>query len=71
MNKSILNAHETIIEVLETDSKYDLWLQLNKIKNSNKSFHRFDVSFSTHYTTGSSGCNTYYCALVVYEPSKE
>jgi len=57
------------IEIFECDSKYDLLLKLNAIKKLHKSFSKFDVSFSTYYAAGSRGQNTYYCALVVYEPS--
>ena len=59
------------IEIFECDSQYDLWLKLNAIKNSHKKFTKFDVQFSTYCAAESRGYNTYYCALVIYEPSKE
>ncbi len=58
-------------EIFECDCKYDLLLKLNALKKAYKNFTRFDVQFSTRYASGSRGCSTYYCALVIYEASKE
>jgi hypothetical protein len=56
------------INVLEYDSRYELEMKLNTLydlccdENS-----RFDVQFSTYYTSGSRAPKVIYCALVMYE----